>query len=132
MKKNDVIGVMRYYKVVGKEGDVVKLEDIYKGNLLVDNVDDLEDFISNPSTFDKTLKVPKSELLNILSNAGPLPFTIEFIKQNGDHRVLLGTFVGPEPHFGRSIVRDLEMKEIRQVDNRTVESLIINNIKYEV
>lgn len=74
----------------------------------------------------------KSDLLDLMTNAGPLPFTVEFTKQDGTKRTLRGAFLGLEPHFGRSIVSDLDVGETRQVDNRTIESLIINNIKYEV
>ncbi len=134
MKKNDIIAVTRYFKVLDKHGGFTNLENVYNKEKSSLNEEDIEmhSKVVSCDEYEKTEKVSKTELLDLLTNAGPLPFTVEFIKQDGSERTLRGTFVGLERHFGRSVVSDLDVGDIRQVDNRTIESLIINNIKYEV
>ena len=62
-----------------------------------------------------------------------VPFTVEFIKKEGDTRKLRGRFKRTEPLMGRSHVDDLDLAESykeRQVDHRSILSLIKNNTKF--
>ena len=66
-----------------------------------------------------------------LRNANVRPFTVVFVKQNGEKRVMRAKFISTEPLLGRSIVSDLDDEfKIKQVDHRTIESIIIDKVKY--
>lgn len=57
-------------------------------------------------------------------------------KMKGEERTLIGYTIKPEPLWGRSMVVDLEQPDkqdnIRQVDHRTLNWLILKNVKYVV
>lgn len=60
-----------------------------------------------------------------------------FKKLKGENRTLVGYLVKPENGFGRSLVIELDgkneaKKAFRQVDHRTINSLISKNVKYVV
>lgn len=86
------------------------------------------------SQYAREIKVSKSECAERLTQAGHHVFTVEFEKQNGEARTLVGHFVRTEPLLGRSHVVDLETPkaELRQVDHRTIRSLILCGVKYVV
>ena len=132
--KNDIIGITQYYRVIDRNSKTIKLENTRDKTISSVSTEDIDisHNVASVSNFHEVIKVSKSGLLDLMTNAGPLPFSVEFTKQDGTKRTLRGTFLGLEPHFGRSIVNDLDIGETRQVDNRTIESLIINKIKYEV
>lgn len=59
----------------------------------------------------------------------------DFKKLKGENRTLVGYLIKTETGFGRSMVIDLDIKEsnkIRQVDHRTLNWLIVRNIKYVI
>lgn len=61
----------------------------------------------------------------------------DFKKLKGENRTLVGYLVKPENGFGRSLVIELDgkneaKKAFKQVDHRSLNSLIVKNIKYIV
>lgn len=54
----------------------------------------------------------------------------------GEERTIVGYLVSLEPKMGRSTVHDLEVPKgqhpLRQIDHRTISSLVIKNVKYVV
>lgn len=79
---------------------------------LIDNAD-----LSDPKAFQKQLRTAVKEALE------------------GKQRVLIGHLLQSEPKMGRSQVRDLEApppNNIRLVDHRTLEWLILKNVKYSL
>lgn len=59
----------------------------------------------------------------------------DFKKLKGENRTLVGYLIKTETGFGRSMVIDLEVKEahkVRQIDHRTLNWLIVRNVKYTV
>lgn len=50
----------------------------------------------------------------------------------GELRVLTGHMVKPEPLLGRSRVWDLEKRDFRLVDHRSLQWIIIRGVKYEL
>lgn len=80
-------------------------------------------------------KVGKTRAAEILLHSVNRPFTVCFLKTNGNERVLRGRLVKPEPLLGRSMVEDLDQKgvnRLRQVDHRTIKYLIVDGTKYIV
>jgi len=62
-------------------------------------------------------------------------FTVDYEKQDGNSRTLIGHLIGSEPKMGRSQVRDLEITSgynTRLVDHRTISSITLKGTKYIV
>lgn len=133
MKEGDIVKLTRYAKVKNVVGDSVEAKDLdgpetftIEGCKLLSFLDSADDYAADHA-------VSKTVLSNVLSNAGDKPFTVCFIKQNGELRKLRGRLFDPNTGLGRSIVEDLDIPEedrFREVDHRTIQSLIIDNVKY--
>lgn len=81
----------------------------------------------------RTEYMTRTELATRLTEAGPLPFTVTFTKADGTTRRLRGSLLHAEPLLGRSYVRDLDNSmddRVRLVDHRTLQELVINNVRY--
>lgn len=59
-------------------------------------------------------------------------FTVCFKKLNNEFRYLRGKYIGQDLLYGRSRVFDLDIKEIRLVDHRTLQFLIVDEHLYIV
>ena len=94
--------------------------------------DTIIDSLKSASNFSSTEKVTKTELVDILENAKDTVFTINFLKDDGTERTLVGHLVGSENKMGRTQVIDLMEKGFaqRQVNNRAINWIIINDVKY--
>lgn len=100
--------------------------------MLIQGLDLIEGFNSNAQYFE-TKELGKNALAEKLQTAGDKIFTVEYIKADGSNRTLVGHLVSSESNLGRSMVRDLNITEgnnLRQVDHRTIQSLIIGGIQY--
>jgi len=96
---------------------------------------DLIEGMNSANQFAVTTKVSRTEMANILTNVGDKVFTVVFNKVNGEERILVGHLLETENQMGRSNVRDLMITKrhaIRQVDHRTLKSLIVGNTKYVI
>jgi hypothetical protein len=83
----------------------------------------------------ETKVVTRTELVNIFQRAGDAVFTVWYTKKEGELRKLVGYLINVENGFGRSNVVDLEVKtghRMRQVDHRTIEDLILKNVRYQI
>jgi hypothetical protein len=88
--------------------------------------------------FDK--KASAGSVMSTLDDLDGLPNTKYQLKQLaknllvGDRRTLVGYLASTEPKMGRSTVVDLEIASdkhrLRLVDHRTINSLIIRNVRY--
>ena len=108
------------------------IEDItISGEKLVRSLDSADEF-------ETTEKVSKTELAAIFGEVKDNVFTVNFEKQDGSPRTLRGYMVTRETGMGRSQVVDLDIKRgegdydnrLRQVDHRTLQSLIVGGVKY--
>jgi len=84
-----------------------------------------------------TQKVSKTKAAELLINAKKEDvFTVRFKKADGRKRTLVGTLHNTENHMGRSNVIDHQVygggSQIRQVDHRTIEWLILRGTRYQV
>ena len=95
----------------------------------------IESRFNSNSQYNEEIKAGKNEMAGKLQTAGDKVFTVCFEKQDGSERILTGHLVSAEPNLGRTKVIDLNVgaddksKGIRQVDNRTIKWLVIDNQK---
>lgn len=87
-------------------------------------------YSANQFTEERT--VTKTELAERFSKVGDAVFTVEYVKQDGSDRTMIGYMLKRENIYARALVHDLEKKEPRLVDYRTLKSLIYKNVKYVV
>ncbi len=80
---------------------------------------------------------PRRQIVDILIHSKRLPFTVSFIKKNGENRILKGRVICVrEVNQGYIDVEDLEVDDSenrhRQVDTRTIQYVIVSGTKYQV
>ena len=130
-KKNNIVSLTKYFVVDSATNSKVSARDMDTNEMVEIKGVQLVESLSSADYFTSTQKQSKTELAEILINAGVRPFTVVFEKQNGEKRTMRARFLSTEPLLGRSIVSDLdEGGQIKQVDHRTIESIIIDKVKY--
>ena len=130
-KKNNIVSLTKYFVVDSATNSKVSARDMDTNEMVEIKGVQLVESLSSADYFTSTQKQSKTELAEILINAGVRPFTVVFEKQNGEKGTMRARFLSTEPLLGRSIVSDLdEGGQIKQVDHRTIESIIIDKVKY--
>lgn len=84
--------------------------------------------------YDSEKAISRTEMIELLETCYNKPFTVVFEKIDGEIRTLRGRYIGPEPKMGRSYVHDFDAEDgrPRQVDHRTMSSLIVDNVCYTI
>lgn len=130
-KKNNIVSLTKYFVVDSASASKVSARDMDTQEMVEIKGVQLVESLSSADYFESTEKKSKTELAEILISAGVRPFTVVFTKQNGELRNMRARFLSTEPLLGRSIVSDLdEDGKIKQVDHRTIESIIIDKVKF--
>lgn len=122
-------------QVIGR-GSKVTVTNVDNGEGFVVNGEELVAEAASADVYSQTKKVTKTQAAEILVASHNRPFTVVFEKADGTDRTLRGRLVQPEPLLGRSMVEDLDVDRskhrLRQVDHRTIKSLIVDGVKYTV
>lgn len=137
VKNNDLMAFVYYARICpnARNSGEVDVIDVDSGNPFTVKGVDLIEYGFSADQYSKEILVTKAEIAEELITAYNRPFTVAFVKANGDRRVLRGRLVKPEPLMGRSYVEDLDKPigdRLRQVDHRTIEYLILEGVKYTV
>lgn len=150
IKVGDVVAVLTFAKVVDKVDGKnntgrVTVQDLYDSGNVFDVVgDDLVDKMHSADRFSKVEKITKTEAALMMGTLYNKPFTVKFLKDNGEERVLRGRMLDPETGMGRSQVEDFDVKDsngntvtnvvkrMRQVNHREIIYIIVDDTKYEV
>lgn len=117
-----------------------------KGNLHVQDLETglpiditgkkLLDCVLSAQNFGSTEEVTRTQLAEKLAHSNGKPFQVKFKKVDGKLRTLVGRLLSLDSLMGRAYVHDFEegnsSKGLRQVDFRTLEELIVDNVKYKV
>lgn len=132
----EIISFTVYATVDEKYDDGIVCKDLYTGNRYT-IFGPTHANLSSADVFSRIENTNKTEIAKRLLESGDSVFTVEFVKQGGEPRTLRGRLVKEDPLMGRAMVEDLdipfhEISNIRQVDLRTLKSLIIDNVKYVV
>ncbi len=133
IKKGEILSTTIYAEVLSVDTDGVKVRDSSGREYEIRGQKLIEDSMNSASQFSNTEKVSKTEMVQTLLTAGDSAFTVKFTKADGKERTLVGYLLSTENLLGRSNVIDLQVKSgsnLRQVDHRTIEELILKGTKY--
>lgn len=134
---DDIVSQTYYFKVAKADprGNTIIVRDLDRrlGSEIEIRGTPLIESLVSADSYQTTVKVTRGEMARLLTGAGSKPFTVEFVKSDGEDRTLRGVLVEHEDLMGRSSVRDLDIEQgmpLRQVDHRTIFSLILAGVKY--
>jgi hypothetical protein len=141
VKDGDLMAITYYVKVetVRRNGEQLSVLDVVgdTGGIDVNGKSLIANALS-ADQFAETIKVTKTQCAQLLIESTNRPFTVTFEKQDGTERKLRGRLISHEALLGRSMVEDLDIDRndkkgrTRLVDHRTLKSLIVDGVKYEV
>ena len=138
IKNGDLMAIVHYVKVTQTIPHNYELltsdVDLPNHGMRVQGKELLESAFS-ADQYAEEIKVSKTQAAEFLVNSPNRPFTVNFAKSDGTERTLRGRLVCPEPLLGRSMVEDLDETSghnLRQVDHRTINWLIVECTKYIV
>jgi hypothetical protein len=174
LKIGEYLSDIQYYKIIEINSEKITVVNERGFEFDIDR-DIVEEGIYSASQYQIERMVSRTEICEMLEQAGNNVFTVNFNKQireqelqekilkaikdsagkllgdrdlekalkklskeslEGEERTLIGYLLKVEPKMGRSVVIDLEIpvnkNRIRQVDHRTLNWLILKNVKYIV
>jgi hypothetical protein len=135
IKEGEFLSFTQYFKVISKRQDSIVVKNQLDQELEIVGIDLIES-LHSAGQYTETKVVGKNEVVQALHSAKDKVFTVCFLKANGEERILIGHLHNIESYLGRTNVIDLEVPVAdktlghRQVDNRNIEWLVIDNIKY--
>lgn len=138
IEPNDIMAIVHYVKVTGVKPDKFEFFATDVDNPVNSMKIQGKEIIEAAFSADRFLeeqKVSKTAAAEFLVNSPNRPFTVNFNKTDGSERTLRGRLICPEPLLGRSMVEDLDDTSghnLRQVDHRTINWLIVEGTKYIV
>lgn len=135
VKENDLMAIVTYVHVTRVGRDKLDVHDVDRNSDFQVIGDELVKSMYSADQYDDVQNTTLTAVAEKLSTSYNVPFTVEFVKKEGETRKLRGRLVKTEPILGRCYVEDLDIKEahkLRQVDNRTIISLIVGGVKYVV
>jgi len=125
------------FKIISKqekEGvEVFKCIDSDGNEFFIENSELFAKYSRNSSTFapENIFEVSLGEIIQKLQHNKSI-FEVNFHTIEGEDRTIRGYVISPDEEFGYTKVYDLDQKGIRNVNNRGIKSLILNNSKYIV
>lgn len=140
-KNNSIVAFTTYAKTTSHFGEKLGVTDLHRGTQFYINGDTLIKELKSADDYFSTEKLTMTQLAEKFSQVGHLPFTVTFKKKEGEVRTLRGMMVSPENILARAQVIDFDVDKDetksydnrqRQVDYRTIQSLIVDGVKYEL
>jgi hypothetical protein len=123
------------FKVIAKQRkedvEVFKCIDTEGREFYIEDSSMFTNYCTNSSTFNQEIKTTLGTIINVLQHTKNV-FEVNFLKINKEERTIRGYFVSADEDFGYSKVFDLDSKTIKNVNNRKIQYLIVNNTKYTV
>ncbi len=133
----DIVAVTHYAKVTANDrrphDPTLRVENLDHEMPFEVHGDPLIAACYTADRFTEEVKVPRTRICEILTQSYGVPFTVCFVKKEGEERTLRGRLVGWEEMYGRSKVEDLDKPKgdrFALVDHRTVKWLIVRGVKY--
>lgn len=136
IQSNDLMAIVSFVKVARRSGDrMLEVSNVDNGMVFEVHGKDLAEEMYSADRYLSTEQLTKTQLAEKLSTSYNRPFTVTFDKTDGKERVLRGRLLKTEPLLGRSHVEDLDITSgtpLRLVDHRTIQSLIVDGVLYEL
>jgi len=135
LKKGEVLNSTMYMTVQNVLADSIIVKDNFGREFTLKGPKLIEEVVNSAAQYEKEEKVTMTTAANTLVSAGDSAFTVVFLKADGTERTLVGRLIDTENHMGRSNVVDLQVTSgspNRQVDHRTIKSIILKGVKYVV
>jgi hypothetical protein len=140
LQPGHVLACVNYYQIMNVGEKEVSVKDA-RGMKITIGKDILAEECWSADTYRSEVRLCKTGIAKLILHAGDKVFTVEFFKKNGELRKLRGHLASlNEEHtvLGMIKVVDLDLvmsgtpydKADRLVTFQTVQSLIIDNIKY--
>ncbi len=121
------------FKVIAKQRkedvEVFKCIDTEGREFYIEDSSMFTNYCTNSSTFNQEIKTTLGTIINVLQHTKNV-FEVNFLKIDKEERTIRGYFVSADEEFGYSKVFDLDSKTIKNVNNRKIQYLIVNNTKY--
>lgn len=141
VKVGDIMALIQFVKVdnIPVTGSTISVKKLDKAgtDFEVRGKDLIATMLSADQVIEE-IKISKTRAAEILITAFNQPFTVCFLKDSGEERILRGRLVRPEPLLGRSKCEDLDLplddknNRLRLVDHRTIKYLILGGTKFVV
>jgi hypothetical protein len=141
IKEGEMLSFTNYYKVLEHNVDQLKVVDLRSKVTVIISGESLIELLKSNDYYEKTVVVTKAEMVDALLGAGQTVFTVGFKKADGSDRVMIACNPKAETNLGRTQVVDLEVidkdpadktKGIRLIDNRTIEFLVLDKVRYNL
>lgn len=137
VRADDWLWTCRYYLVKEVKSDSVLLEDREHGSMREVKIPDITKDLSSASYYDphKIIRVSLTEMIDILTTTWTQPFTVGYVKKDGQERVLTGYLLRSKGQVGKSLAIDLNLpkeKCIRWVNHLTLTSLITGGTLFKL
>jgi hypothetical protein len=139
VKVNEIMAMVYYVKVKTVVSDSeVHVEDLDNpGCDIMLRGKELIEAAYSSDQFKEEEKVGKTRAAEILVHSVNRPFSVSFVKQDGEEKTMRCRLIKPEPLLGRSMVENLDLPisdkgRLRQVDHRTINWIIVDGVKYTV
>ena len=147
VKSGDLMAFVHYVKVdsVYNNGSELVVTDLNNNKKEIRITGD--ELISNALSADQyheTIKVSKSDAIDVLLSAYNRPLKISFQKKDGTERIMRCRFIQEVEKFGRSMVEKFgrsmvenldivgDEERIREVDHRELNWIILEGVRFEV
>lgn len=136
VQPGEILNLKHFYKVVEHKvtstGPVVLVQSVTDPNQLVEVSESLinQQFYSSDYVAEE-VEIPLTQVEEVFLSAGDTIFSVLFKKQDGTSRLLKGTLTG-KISLGRAQVIDCEKNEVRLVDLREIDWVILQGTKFVV
>lgn len=116
--------------------EVFKCRDINGNIFYIEDSSIFENYSRNSSTYSSTKELTLGEIIEKLQHNKGI-YEVKFINIEGEEKLIRGYTIGPDENFGYTKCVDLDKvsaadKGIRNINNRGIQYLILNNIKFIV
>jgi hypothetical protein len=128
-----IVCVYSYGRVTEIIDEDLTVDDLVLGGTFTIEGNDMIAAVASADQYAETVRISKTEMAKILTTTHGKPFTVNFVKKDGQERILRGYFRSHEEMFGRSLCVDLELPKddnLRLVDHRSLVSLIVGGVRY--
>lgn len=131
VQNGDLMAVIHWVKVIDGGGtNVVTLEDLERKQKFEVRGKELIESAMSADRFSTTKKVSRTAMVETLLGSKNTPLTAVFIKKDGSERKVRCKWLSEEPKMGRSFVLDFDKGAPIQVDHRSLQKLIVDDVCY--